>query len=52
MQNFEWPFTPRRMAPIGVKLWENAFQTICNISFFDVRKKFWMKFFSQKQKMA
>ena len=28
------------MAPIGAKLWENAFQTICNISFFDVGKNF------------
>ena len=41
---------PPRMAPIGVKLWENAFQTICNISFFDVRKKFWMKFFRKNKK--
>ena len=31
------------MAPIGVKLWENAFQTIPNISFFDVKKN-WRKF--------
>ena len=38
------------MAPIGVKLWENAFQTICNISFFDVRKKIWMKFFRKNKK--
>ena len=38
------------VAPIGVKLWENAFQTICNISFFDVRKKFWMKFFRKNKK--
>ena len=38
------------MAPIGVKLWENAFQTICNISFFDVRKKFWMNFFRKNKK--
>ena len=27
------------MAPFGLKLWENAFQTIPNISFFDVEKK-------------
>ena len=29
---------PSNMAPIGVKLWENAFQTIPDISFFDVQK--------------
>ena len=27
------------MAPFGRKLWENAFQMIPNISFFDVEKK-------------
>ena len=27
------------MAPIGVKLWENAFRMIWNISFFDAEKK-------------
>ena len=27
---------PSNMAPFGLKLWENAFQTIPNISFFDV----------------
>ena len=26
---------PSNMAPIGVQLWENAFQTIPDISFFD-----------------
>jgi len=26
------------MAPFGFKLWENAFQTIPDISFFDVEK--------------
>ena len=26
---------PPNMAPIGAKLWQNAFQTICNFSFFD-----------------
>ena len=26
------------MAPIGAKLWENAFQTICNFLFFDAEK--------------
>ena len=30
---------PPRMAPIGAKLWENAFQTIPDISFFDAEKK-------------
>ena len=29
---------PSRMAPIGVKLWENAFRMIWNISFFDAGK--------------
>ena len=28
------------MAPIGAKLWENAFQTICNVSFFDAEHFF------------
>ena len=32
-----------RMAPIGVKLWENAFGMIWNISFFDAEKKNWQK---------
>ena len=30
---------PSRMAPIGTKLWENAFQTILDISFFDINPK-------------
>ena len=30
---------PSNIAPIGAKLWENAFQAICNISFFDAEKK-------------
>ena len=30
---------PPSMAPFGLKLWENAFQMIPNISFFDVEKK-------------
>ena len=38
---------PSNMAPIGAKFWENAFQTIPNISFFDVEKKL-MKIFVQK----
>ena len=37
-----------KMAPIGVKLWENAFQTIPDISFFDVEKKFFAKILDQK----
>jgi hypothetical protein len=36
-----------KMAPIGVKLWENAFQTIPNISFFDAEKIFLAKFFDE-----
>ena len=32
------------MAPFGLKLWENAFQTIPNISFFDAEKNFLAKF--------
>ena len=30
---------PSRMAPIGPKLWENAFQTIPDVSFFDAEHK-------------
>ena len=36
---------PPRMAPFGFKLWENAFQMIPDISFFDVRKKKSMNIF-------
>ena len=39
---------PSNMAPFGLKLWENAFQTIPNISFFDVEKKNWRKFSIKK----
>ena len=35
------------MAPFGLKLWENAFQTIPNISFFDAEKIFLAKFFDE-----
>ena len=35
------------MAPIGVKLWENAFQTIPNISFFDAEQIFLAKIFDE-----
>ena len=30
---------PSNMAPIGLKLWENAFQTIYNFRFVDAGKK-------------
>ena len=39
---------PSNMAPIGVKLWENALQMIPDISFFDVEKNFSAKFFDKK----
>ena len=39
---------PPNMAPIGAKLWQNAFQTICNFSFFDPENFFWGKFFGTK----
>ena len=29
------------MAPFGLKLWENAFQMIPNVSFFDTEKTIW-----------
>ena len=35
---------PSNKARIGAKLWENAFRTICNFSFFDVPKKKMIKF--------
>ena len=35
------------MAPFGLKLWENAFQTIPNISFFDAEKFFLANFFDE-----
>ena len=35
-----WPAVyPPRMAPFGLKLWENAFQTIPDISFFDAENQ-------------
>ena len=34
------------MAPFGLKLWENAFQTIPDISSFDVEKSFLAKILS------
>ena len=39
---------PPRMAPFGLKLWENAFQMIPDISFFDAGKKKSTKTFRQK----
>ena len=38
---------PSNMAPFGLKLWENAFQTIPNISFFDAEKFFLAKIFDE-----
>ena len=35
---------PPRMAPIGAKLWENAFQMIPNVSFSDTEKNIWTIF--------
>ena len=35
------------MAPFGLKLWENAFQMIPNISFFDVETKLLAKIFNK-----
>ena len=37
--NFRKAVYPPRMAPFGLKLWENAFQTIPDILFFDAGKK-------------
>ena len=50
---------PPRMAPFGLKLWENAFQMIPDISFFHAEKKstksfdkiFLSKIFFQRRKM-
>ena len=41
LPNFERPL----MAPFGLKLWENAFQMIPDISFFDVESEFSTKLF-------
>ena len=35
------------MAPFGLKLWENAFQTIPDVSFFDVGKQKLAKIFDK-----
>ena len=37
--NFWLVVYPLRMAPIGLKLWEHAFQMIPDISFFDAKKQ-------------
>ena len=39
MRKFQTAVYRPRMAPIGAKLWENTFQTICNVSFFDAERK-------------
>ena len=36
------------MAPIGAKLWENAFQMIPNVSFSDTEKQIWTIWLQQK----
>ena len=41
---------PPRMAPFGLKLRENAFQMIPDISFFGVEQKFGKSFRQQKLK--
>ena len=38
---------PPRMAPIGLKLGQNVFQTIPNISFFDTKQKLFGEFVRQ-----
>ena len=38
---------PSNMAPFALKLWENPFQTIPNISFFDAEKIFSAKIFDE-----
>ena len=35
------------MAPLGFKLWENAFQMISNVSFSDTEKMFWTFFYKK-----
>ena len=39
---------PTRMAPVGLTLWENAFQMIPDIAFFDTEKYVWQKFWIRK----
>ena len=44
-------FHPSNMAPIGLKLGQNAFQTIPDISFFDVENIKILRFFSKNSKI-
>ena len=48
-RKFQTAVYPPRMAPIGLKLWENAFQVIPDISFFDAHKHFWRQQFSSEK---
>ena len=43
-RKFQTAVYPPRMAPIGFKLCQNAFQTIPDVSFFDVKKNCVMRF--------
>ena len=47
-RKFQTAVYPPRMARIGAKLWENAFQTIPVVQFFDVGKKKRRFFFDRK----
>ena len=44
---FRTAIYPLNKAQIGAKLWQNAFQTICNFSFFDAEKFFGPKNFQK-----
>ena len=44
---FQTVVYPPNKARIGAKLWQNAFQTICNLSFFDA-ENFFCDFFLRK----
>ena len=43
---------PSNLAPIAAKLWQRAFQTICNFRFFDAKNFFAAKFSDRKIKFA
>ena len=47
IRKFQTAVYPPRMAPIGLKLCQNAFQTIPDISFFDVQKLFFVNLFQK-----
>ena len=47
LSNLRTAVYPSNMARIAVKLWQNAFQTICNLSFFDA-ENFFLDFFFAK----